>query len=141
MKMEGIRADVRAFIDEKVEAGEIVQVRWIVHEIVASRSEIDGYDADFYRACAFEVITKVAKECIGKYEATPQASAQLVMDGFEYAQKAYPVERSGDRVLVPTDQMTVEELNARADEYERMAAGCRLHAKELRYLARMKDAA
>ena len=35
-------------------------------------------------------------------------------------------------VLVPTDQLTDTELDAKANEYGRMAEGCRLHALELR---------
>lgn len=135
MKLENIRSDVRAFIDSKIDNGETVLVSWVAHQIVNERSGIEGDDADFYRACAYEIIAKVAKECVGKYAPKIQSDDQLVMDGFEYAQKAYPIERDGERVLVPTDQLSAEELDARADEYERMGRGCMKHAKELRYLA------
>lgn len=139
MKLENVRTDVRKFIDDKIDNGETVVVSWITHQVISERAGVEGEDADFYRACAFDVVARVAKECIGKYAPKSQGDAQLVMDGFEYAQKAYPVDRGGDRVLVPTDQLSSDELNERAEEYERMGRGCLRHAKELRYLATAAD--
>ena len=135
MKLEGIRAEVRAHIDTRIDRGEVVLVKWVAHKVVSDRSAFEGDDAEFYVVCAYEVVSKLAKEVIGKYTPKAEPDSQLVMSGFEYAQKAYPVERDGDRVLVPTDQLTEDELNERADEYERMGHGCFQHAKELRYLA------
>lgn len=54
------------------------------------------------------------------------------LPGFEHMQRGYQVERNGIRLLVPTDLLTDEEIEARAAEYDAMAAGCRAHARELR---------
>lgn len=135
---ESLYSKVRSIIDTRLDAGEIVALTWITHQIVADHDGIQGEDAEFYRLCAYDAIQRVAKRVLGKYEASTTPDAQLIMDGFEHAQRAYPVERNGERVLVPTDLLTAEELEARASEYDRMAAGCRAHAKELRYLARTR---
>ena len=50
----------------------------------------------------------------------------------ERLQRGYLVDREKESVLVPTDQLTDTELDAKANEYGRMAEGCRLHALELR---------
>lgn len=135
---EGLYAEVRAVVEARIEAGETVALAWVTHQVVANHDGIDGPDVEFYRLCAFDAIQRVAKRIIGRYEPAAASDGQLVMEGFEHALKAYPVERGGDRVLVPTDQLTAAELEARADEYDRMADGCRQHAKELRYLARTR---
>jgi len=50
------------------------------------------------------------KSAIGKYEPhLGSDGTQLVLDGFEYLQKGYPVLRGTVRQLVPTDQITDEE--------------------------------
>lgn len=140
MSETSIYAEVRKFIADKVSNGEVVVVSWLTQEIVGQK-DISGEDADFLTACAFAHVKDVVKRCVGKYDAKPATDEQLVMAGFEHLQVAYTVERRGETVLVPVDQLTDPEIEDRALEYERMARGCRAHAKELRSYAMNRPAA
>lgn len=132
MSETSIYGEVRKFIADKIANGETVVVEWLTHEIVASKPDIEGSDTEFYRVCAFTHVKDVVKRCVGKYDAKPVTDQQLTLDGFEHLQVAYTVERNKQIVLVPVDQLTDEEIEARAREYEQMAISCRAHARELR---------
>ncbi len=142
MQESSIYPEVRKFIAEKVARGDVVVIDWLTHEIVSSKAAITGTDTEFYRICAFTHVKDVVKRCIGKYDGQPKTDRQLTLDGFEHLQVAYTVMRDDQIVLVPVDQMTDEEIEARAKEYEAMALGCRAHARELRsYKSARRDAA
>lgn len=130
-----IYPEVRKFIADKIANGEQVVVEWLTHEIIRKKADISGDDTDFYRVCAYTHVKDVVKRCVGKYDAVCKADDQLVLDGFEHLQVAYTVNRKGIVVLVPVDQLSDEEIEARAVEYEQMALGCIAHAKELRSYA------
>lgn len=126
---------VREYIDEKLARGEVVVVDWLTHEIIGGRPGIEEDDTEFYRVCAFVHIKDVVKRCVRKFDTKPITDEQLVLDGFEHLQVAYTVPRNGRIELVPVDQLSDVELEARAAEYEAMAKGCRAHARELRTFA------
>lgn len=141
MKESSIYPEVRKYIADKVLRGEVVIVDWLTHEIVASKAEISGLDVEFYRVCAFTHVKDVVKRCVGKYDAKEQTDKQLRLDGFEHLQVAYTVTREGQVVLVPVDQLTDDEIEARASEYMAMAESCRAHARELRSYRRARKLA
>lgn len=127
-----LSSEVRAFIQDRLDAGLIVRAEWITAEILNAKAEPDCPDADFYLICARAHLSEIVKKCIGKYRAQPETPEQLVLAGFEHLQRGYVVDRESVRLLVPTDLLTDAELEARAVEYEAMAAGCRAHAREIR---------
>jgi hypothetical protein len=55
----------------------------------------------------------------------------MLLDGFEYLQQAYPIARGAVRCLVPVDQMTDDEMDMKASEYQKMGDGCYTHAQEI----------
>lgn len=125
--------DVRALVKSKIDSGVIVQVDWLTTEILAEMSDIEGDDADFHRACAIIVVKGIVRSVIGKYDkVSSEVGDQLTLEGFDHLQKAYTVKRKNMIVLVPIDQLTDIEIDDRAMEYDKMATGCRAHAKELR---------
>lgn len=132
MSETSIYPEVRKIIADKIEAGEVVVIDWLTHEIIAGKDGIEGPDTEFYRVCAFIHVKDVVRRCVGKYDSKPATDRQLTLPGFDHLQVAYTVMRHGDIVLVPVDQLTNEEIEARALEYEAMAEGCRAHARELR---------
>ena len=132
MSDASITAHIRKFIADKVANNEVVVVDWLTHEIIGSKSLIEGDDIEFYRVCAYAHVREIVKRCVGKYDAKPASDRQLVLDGFEHLQVAYTVPRNGRIELVPVNLLTSEEIEARALEYEAMAGGCLAHAKELR---------
>jgi hypothetical protein len=135
MKENSIFPEIRKFIADKIASGETIAVDWLTHEIIAKKQDISGDDTEFYRVCAYTHVRDVVKRCVGKYNARTQSDEQLVMDGFEHLQVAYTVQRHDEIVLVPVDQLTAPEIEARAQEYEHMGLGCFAHAKELRSYA------
>ena len=138
---DSLYADVRDFIQGRLDAGLILRADWVTAEILAGKQEPECEDADFYLICARNHILEVVKRCIGKYSAKPTTDEQLKLPGFEHMQKAYQVEREGVRLLVPTDMLTDAELLRRADEYDEMAVGCRAHAREIRDFVERRQAA
>lgn len=132
MSDTSVSSEVRKFISDKIANGETVVVEWLTHEIVSSKSAIEGEDEPFYRVCAYTHVKDIVKRCIGKYDAKPETDEQLVLDGFEHLQVAYTVRRNDQVTLVPVNQLSDTELQDRAAEYDLMAKGCRSHAREIR---------
>lgn len=144
MNEDSITPEIHRLIDERISRGALVHVPWVAGAILDERSDINGNDAPFYRECTFKEVVRLVKRAIGKYDdATDTTPDQMLFPGFKHLVKAYPIERDGDRVLVPVQECTDDELHARADELEKMAKGCRSHARELRefVLARPRKAA
>lgn len=138
---DSLYTEVRAYIQDQLDAGVIVRAEWITAGFLANKAEPDCEDADFYLLCARSHLAEVVKRCIGKYTAKPETDSQLVLPGFDHLQRGYQVDREGVRVLVPTDLLTDEELEARAAEYGEMAKGCIAHAKEIRAFIKARAAA
>jgi hypothetical protein len=140
MNYENVASEIRKFIADKIAQGDHIVVEWLTNEIVSSKSNIEGEDAPFYRTCAYSYVKDVVKRSVGKYDKrAPETDKQIVMAGFDHLQVAYTVERSGDVVLVPVDQVTDDELLARALEYDAIAEGCINHAQEIRSYVRARN--
>ena len=128
-----IRALITMLVADKIAAGQLVNQTWTVTEILNRHDDIEGSDKDFYLVAARHWVNGEVKSAIGKYEPTTSSeNDQLVLDGFEYLQKAYPLLRGAVRVLVPINQITNAEWDAKEKEYERMGDGCYAHAREIR---------
>ncbi|KAB2671119.1 hypothetical protein F9K77_14290 [Ochrobactrum sp. LMG 5442] len=140
MSLKTIKQEVAAFISNKVGAQQIVNIDFVIHEIMASKPQFEGEDAEFYLWLAHRELKEIVKSCVAKYNAKENASRQISLPGFEYLQVAYPVQRDGDSLLVPIDRMTEAEINERAEEYEVMGKGCFKHASELRGYASKRNA-
>jgi len=140
--IKDIKDFINSMVCSKIESGAIVNMHWATTEVLNEYANIEGQDVDFYLICARHYVSDQVKRCIKMFEPSEdQSSGQLVLDGFMHLQKAYPVDRPDGRALVPTDQLTNDELKARAAEYEKMAAGCMAHADEIRKYIRDRQAA
>lgn len=138
---DSIYTAVRKFVSDKIDAGLAVRHDWIAAEFMGVHCNIDGADAEIYRYCTRLQIQRIATKCIGKYEANEAIAVdeQILLPGFDRLQRAYPVERDGHRITVPIYQLTDDELLTRAAEYDEMARGCRVHAKEIRAYVRKRQ--
>lgn len=143
MAEASVIADIHKIIDEKFAANVIVTARWVTKCVMETRADIFGGDADFYRDCAARDITRLVRSALGKYDADEVTPRDLLLPGFEHLCRAYSVTRNDEVMLVPVKLCTDLELAGRADELEKMAKGCRAHAREIReYLsARVSEAA
>lgn len=141
MSQESIRTELRKFIDDKIARGEPTPVNWVTREFMERKGDIEGGDVHFYLTCAEFFIKRLVKECIAKYDSkSGKVEQQIVLPGFAYLQVAYTVQRQGETVLVPLQQVTDVELEARAAEFVESAKGLRHHAREIRdYIAARRN--
>lgn len=112
--------------------------------VISRHEQVEGEDKDFYLLCAWGHVRVVVRQVLRRYKGEPEVELdqQIVMPGFKRLQRGYLVERGKESMLVPTDQLKNEELDAKAKEYDQMAEGCRLHALELRrYMMQRRSAA
>jgi len=138
--LKDIQAVISSLILKKIDEKQVVNMTWATNEVLNKYSDVNGSDVDFYLICAKHYINDYVKRCITKFEpSADNASGQLVLDGFTHLQKAYPVQREGERELVPTSQLSDSELEVRAQEYEIMATGCIAHAEEIRQYVRKRN--
>lgn len=141
MDIKTIKADIEKLVTDKIDSGQPVAMAWLTQEVLNAHADIHGQDVDFYLVCARYYVSDQVKRHIKKFEPSAGvAEEQLVMEGFDHLQKAYPVERGSERVIMPISKMTNEELEARAAEYDIMAQGCIAHAEEIRrYIDERED--
>ena len=131
MNEDSITPDIHRLIDQRIADGIAVHVDWVARAILADRPHVEGEDAPFYRDCTFKEVSRLVKRAIGKFDAADQTPTELLLPGFDHLPRAYPIERSGQRVLVPIERCTDDELQARRDELVAMSDGCLAHAREL----------
>lgn len=134
--LKALKSEIKTLVQDRIGAGVIIRPDWITTEVMGGRTNFHGEDAAIYVILAYKALGEIVKECIGKYEPKVQTEGQLLLPGFDYVQRAYPVIRGGERVLVPTDLLTDEEIEERCEDLRAMARGCIDHVKELQsYLA------
>jgi hypothetical protein len=139
--LKDIKAEIRTLIGDRTRDGVVIHAAWLTTEVMGKYSEVHGDDAALYVILAHKALGEIVKECIGKYEPKAQTEGQLVLPGFDHVQRAYPVVRGGERVLVPTDLLTDEEIDDRCEDLRVMARGCIAHVKELEAFRDMRRAA
>jgi hypothetical protein len=132
-----LKEAVRNITTAKIESGQEVRVNWAVMEII---NEQGIPESAFYVLCAREHVYRIVKSVVDKHENGDESEKddlQLHLEGFQYLRKAYTVDREGERALVPIDQISADELLARAAEFERQSKSLRAHAEEIKlYVAR-----
>jgi len=136
--------EVRTVVRETLTAGHEVPCRWLTQQIIDNHRAIDGADAEWYTLRGYESVTAAVRHVMNQQkqkEDEEEDETQGYLPGFKRIQRAYTIKRNGDRVWVPTEQMTVSEKRAKGDEKMRMSEGNREHAEELYRLADMEEEA
>lgn len=138
---DSIYADVRRFVSDLVDSGAETPIDWITSSFLNSRGQIAGDGEALYRYCTRAHVNRIVKRVVGKYgvEARAIQDQQIVLEGFEHLQRAYTVSRDEKIILVPVNKCTDNELLLRAEDYEKQARGCRLHARELRSFVKARS--
>tara|TARA_R110002126_G_scaffold120217_1_gene261383 strand:- start:7 stop:453 length:447 start_codon:yes stop_codon:yes gene_type:complete len=136
-----LHGEVRKFVSDLVDSGVETPVEWITTHFLNSSGAISGEGVALYRYCTRAHVNRIVKRVVGKYnvEAHSADDCQLPLDGFDLLQRAYTVPRDGKIVMVPIDKCTSPELLDRADEYDKQAKSCRLHARELRSYVKARN--
>lgn len=138
MKKSDLVVEVGALINAKLEAGLVINTAWLIQEIVMNHSRIYGEDKDFYVHLAYDALPNVVRHVLKRVDGNPEEELlqpQGTFPGFPRLLRGYRVQRGKDRVIVPLQLMSVEELLEKAGEYDEMAEGCREHAEQLRRFA------
>jgi hypothetical protein len=146
-----LRTEIELRIEECHARGDVVQPRWITHQICREHAKGLAVNADqtdeqepddvaFWRFCGYTLTRKLTTDCINDLS-KPNGSRSHVapfLPGFQHLQRHYVITRDGEDVEVPTGQLTVDELLEKADQYDRNAGTLVEHARELRRYAAMR---
>ncbi len=142
MSMNKLEQRAHNLVAQRIGSGEEVRMPWAVHELLKSMGEAPKENAADWIYCARETLYRIVKKAVDRYAPSEdqKEGEQLMMEGYKHLQAAYTTERGKDRVLVPTDQATDEELTLRAEQYFSISAGTYAHGQELLlYVDRRKE--
>jgi len=136
LKQSDLLHEVQEIIELGLKSGQVMPAAVITQSIVNDHDEIVGADRDFYLLCAYHHVRNSVRAVLRDYRGSAEHTpAQLKLDGYEYLQKAYLIERGlgqeTEPTVVPITQCTDAELALKAREYRAMADGCNHHADEL----------
>jgi len=125
-------AEIGKVIDDTLAQARPAPASWIVQSVISLHPDVHGEDRDFYVLCGREHARYAVRKVLRNLKMEEDdADPSLLLPGFEHLCKRYLVERGGDQVIIPIDQLTSTELEAKAEEYRRMGHGCFKHADEL----------
>lgn len=110
---------------------------WIAKAVMDDHSDVTGQDAEFHTCCSYALVRKEVTQQINKCEVDPTVS-QLTLEGFDHLQHYYVVKRGEERLAVRVDNLTDEELDEKAGEYDTMGRACMDHADEIRRYKAMR---
>ncbi len=128
--------DLRAYVEEQIVAGRIIDPVRVVHEVVASWSPPQCDDADKFLLGAHYVVRFELNRIVRAKRGTEDTENAL--PGYERAQLAYSIQRDDAWLIVPIEQITEEELRAKRDELLANSKALVDHAQELERFARDK---
>lgn len=161
MNATELKNEIRKIIQTGIKAGKKMPVQGIVGEVLKKHpvvyndkllgtAKCDGSYAEFAR---YAVARIYSRKVLNEFKQDPDDIP--VFPGFEHLQLAYSVIEKKPRIesededenengievtIVPTQQMTDDQLLNRAEDYERMGAGCYAHANEIRRFVRERTA-
>lgn len=138
-----LAAEVEKTIQQRIDAGQIIKKDWIGHEILALHPMPEFPGSDFTECCRRLAVADAVNRVNRRFKEEPQTVSQgeLPLPGYQYLQKAYPVERDGEKLLVPISQLTDAEVRAKIALYREMSRGCSAHADELERFIGLAQAA
>lgn len=135
--MTDLRGEIRDRIRDDIASGKIIDRGWLCHEILAKHPIGIMPDRDFNILCRQETVARTMRDLLREMKAELESAenvsgaGQMPLPGFTHLQRAYPIERDGNLVIVPIGQMTRAERRAKATQYRKMSVGCSEHADEL----------
>ncbi len=134
-KLSDLINEIRTITDRSMAIGATCHPDWVTQEIMAQHASIVGEDSDFHLVVSRETVRAQVRKQIGRYKLTPEGAlcpdGQLVLEGFEFLQRAYLIDRDGEQVAIPVERMTSAMRQAKIKELRAMGQGCMRHADEL----------
>lgn len=133
LKAKLIDAEITDFVRDLIAQQQPVKTDWVVHGLMQQHQGLEGEDAPFYLTCAYGFVRTRVRGVLRKLGLVVELDddTQPALPGWQHLQQAYVVERDQASHIVPIEQMSFEEIMAKADEYRVMGQGCFSHADEL----------
>ena len=130
-----LRREIHRIIDNHLTAGRKIVWAWLVKDVLDRHPLPLIRDHDFNLTCRHIAVGECAREVLRDLKLAANDPAKVAstgtLPGYEHLNRGYPLERDGEIVIVPIDQMTRAERLDRAKQYRSMARGCIAHAREL----------
>lgn len=134
--------DMDREIDDRVgkalEAGPGPAKFELVDLLLKAHKDLEGVDVDFALCAMAYTITARVEKYFQRMKASPEERGQWTLPGCKRLQDRYLVTRDVTRPVL-LDDMTAEEIRAKADEHLGMARGHEEHAKELLEYLRQRE--
>lgn len=135
--------EVMQIITERSVDGAIINRGWLVAAVLKkhpikrpSKKEPDEFSVCCRQlavsAAVDKALARLKREDDGEVDPDTVGFDLPRLPGFKHLRQIYPVKRDGQIFLVPIDQLTDEEMNAKADTYDKASESYAEHAQELR---------
>lgn len=141
MTQPELTREVEAVVEKRLAEKETIPTSWLIHAVVKRFPDLRGADAPFYRLCAFGHVGDTVRAVLRarkEKEAEPDAGAGDLFPGLTRVQRAYTITRDDEQTVVPTEDMTDEEIRAKAAELDRFGRGAIKHGEELLKYLKMR---
>lgn len=140
-----LTAEINALLDQLADEGREWRAAWIAKHICDGHATGlgNGEDADFWLHCGYSDCRREVTRCINRRAGDrPETdTGQLTLPGYDHLHAYYVVERDGEDVGVPVQDMTPPELEAKVRHYRKMGAACFAHADEIERFMESRSAA
>ena len=145
-----LKEEIKRVIDRTISAGMRVRASWIATEIGNSHPDHFGKDVDFWQLTGISGVHAEVRRFISSIKTDEEDEEQqgklpFTVSGYRYLQKIYfvsdPTTPEEGNVGIPINEMSDSQIENKANEYEKMAAGCVAHADELRRYLRNRSRA
>lgn len=131
-----LRAEIKAVLDDLEKRGQPLIADWVTHEVCKAHLAglAENEHAEFWRHGGFKTVRNETRLCINeRVDGKPsRAQGEPWLPGFVHLQPYYMVERDGDEIGVRTPELTDEEIEAKAQFFDKLSVACAEHADELR---------
>jgi hypothetical protein len=145
-------SEVRQIIADRSVDGTIINRGWLVAAILKKhpiKRPSEKQPDDFSICCRQLAVSAAVDKALARLKHEDEGGADpdtIEFDlprkpGFRHLRQIYPLRRDGQIFLVPIDQMTDEEMNAKAATYDKASESYAEHAEELRRYRRTRRAA
>ena len=144
---ERVRQEVAAKVDHLASDGEVLHPKWITHAICSDHAPGLNADesehADFWREGGYIAVRSEVGDYLRKRYATKpvKVADQPTLPGFEHLQAHYIVDRDGEELVVPTVNLTDDEIDGIVSRLRAGSATLANHADEFLRFKRLRTPA
>ena len=133
MNSKELRHLVLEEVEQRITQKRVVKISWITHGIIKKRHiPTEVKDRGFFIAGTYYGVAAIVREVIRRYKDNDAIeTTQQLLPGYERLQCSYALERNGSPCIIPINEFSAEELDAKADRLRANAEGLKLHAEEM----------